>query len=205
LQPSSSLPILFDVALHCVILQAKGKETQLLGVLSEADRVFTLIIHWIMVLTPIAVFFLIASAIGEQSELAQTFKYIGFLFCFHLFWQSACKYGFMTRGNPFWYLSKMIPAQTMTFASASSAATIPTTLTCVTLTGLVNDTISSFLSFRLVPRVNMDGGCIYFVSACVWLAVLNGEEITASSVIMLILIATVESIGTAPVNFDPYH
>jgi Na+/H+-dicarboxylate symporter len=85
LQPSSSLPILFDVALHCVILQAKGKETQLLGVLSEADRVFTLIIHWIMVLTPIAVFFLIASAIREQSELAQTFKYIGFLFCFHLF------------------------------------------------------------------------------------------------------------------------
>jgi Na+/H+-dicarboxylate symporter len=197
--------ILFGVAFHRVLLQAKGKESALMGVLSEADSVFTLIINWIIFLTPFAVCSLIASAIGKQSDLAQMFKNIGYLVASTLLAMGLQVvivyiglYALMTRRNPFWYLSKMIPAQTMAFASASSAATIPTTLACVTSTGLVHETIARFV----VPTgatVNMDGGAIYFVTACVWLAVLNGEEVTAASFIMLILIATIGSIGTAPV------
>jgi Na+/H+-dicarboxylate symporter len=45
----------------------------------------------------------------------------------------------------------------------------------------------------------MDGGAVYFVCACIWLAVLNGEEVTVASFLLLIIIATVGSIGTAPV------
>jgi Na+/H+-dicarboxylate symporter len=197
--------IFFGVALHRVVLQAKGKESQLMGVLIEADSVFTLIIRWIIFLTPFAVCSLIASAIGKQSDLLQMFKNIGFLVSSTLLAMGIQfvivyigLYAVMTRRNPFWYLSKMIPAQAMAFATASSAATIPTTLASVTSTGLVNETIARFV----VPTgatVNMDGGAIYFVTACVWLAVLNGEEVTAASFIMLIFIATVGSIGTAPV------
>merc|ERR1711937_138342 len=47
--------------------------------------------------------------------------------------------------------------------------------------------------------VNMDGGAVYFVCACIWLAVLNGEEVTVASFLLLIIIATMGSIGTAPV------
>ena len=45
----------------------------------------------------------------------------------------------------------------------------------------------------------MDGGAVYFVCACIWLGVLNGEKITFASFLMLIIIATIGSIGTAPV------
>jgi Na+/H+-dicarboxylate symporter len=197
--------ILFGVALHRVVLRAKGKDSQLMGVLSEADSVFTLIIRWIIFLTPFAVCSLIASAIGEQSDLVEMFQNIGFLFAstflaigIHVVIVYIGLYALLTRRNPFWYLSKMIPAQTMAFASASSAVTIPTTLACVMSTGLVNKTVARFV----VPTgatVNMDGSAIYFVTACVWLAVLNGVQVTAASFIMLVLIATIGSIGTAPV------
>ena len=55
------------------------------------------------------------------------------------------------------------------------------------------------ISYSLGATVNMDGGAVYFVCACIWLAVLNGEEITVASFLLLIIIATVGSIGTAPV------
>ena len=104
----------------------------------------------------------------------------------------------MTKSNPFGYLKHIIPAQTMAFASASSAATIPCTLESVKSTGRVPDTIGRFV-VPLGATVNMDGGAVYFVTASVWLAVLNGESVTAASYILLVIIATVGSIGTAPV------
>ena len=86
----------------------------------------------------------------------------------------------------------------MAFASASSAATIPTSLEAIKSTGKVPDTIGRFV-IPFGATVNMDGGAVYFVCACIWLAVLNGEEITVASFLLLIIIATVGSIGTAPV------
>ena len=56
-----------------------------------------------------------------------------------------------------------------------------------------------FFFISLGATVNMDGGAVYFVCACIWLAVLNGEEVTVASFLLLIIIATVGSIGTAPV------
>ena len=197
--------IMFGVALSRVVLAAKGKDSTLMGVLKEADNCFQLIVLWIIFLTPFAVCSLIASAIGAQSDLGSMFKNIGFLVAasmfgwgFQVIFVYIGLYFALTRTNPFAYLRYIIPAQTMAFASASSAATIPNSITCVLSTGKVPETIARFV----VPfgaTVNMDGGAVYFVCACIWLAVLNGEEVTAASFIMLIIIATVGSIGTAPV------
>merc|ERR1712157_572376 len=64
--------------------------------------------------------------------------------------------------------------------------------------GRVPDVISRFvIPFGAV--VNMDGGAVYFVCATIWLAVLNGQDVNASDFVILIIIATLGSIGTAPV------
>ena len=47
--------------------------------------------------------------------------------------------------------------------------------------------------------INMDGGAIYFPCACIWLAILNGLEPTFGNYILLIILATIGSAGTAPV------
>ena len=113
------------------------------------------------------------------------FTYIGVYFLF-------------TRTNPITYLKNIIPAQTMAFACASSAATIPMTLKCVKASGKVPDAVARFV-VPLGATVNMDGGAIYFPCAAIWLAVLNGIEVDASHYILLVIIATIGSVGTAPV------
>lgn len=180
-------------------------DSKLMEILREMDRVFQRVIRWIIFLTPFAVLSLIAAAMGKQNDLGLMFSNIGLLMA------SSCiawglqvvfiymgLFALMTRSNPFTYLKHIIPAQLFAFASASSAATIPTSLNAVKSSGVVPDLIGRFV-IPLGATVNMDGGAVYFVCACIWLAVLNGEKVTVASFLLLIIIATIGSIGTAPV------
>lgn len=181
------------------------KDSKLVGILTEMDRVLQRVINWIIFLTPFAVMSLITSSIGRQSDLSQAFSNIGLLMgSSFLAWGMQVLFVYiglfaiLTKSNPFTYLKFIIPAQLFAFASASSAATIPTSLKAVRSTGVVPDVIGKFV-IPFGATVNMDGGGVYFVSACVWLAVLNGQEVNFASFLLLIIIATLGSIGTAPV------
>jgi Na+/H+-dicarboxylate symporter len=59
------------------------------------------------------------------------------------------------------------------------------------------------LSFPLIHKhlvlVNMDGGCIYIVCACTWLAFYNGITPTFANYLILVFCATLGSMGAAPV------
>lgn len=195
--------VVFGVALHPEL--KKGQESRLMQVLKEMDKVFQRVIRWIIFLTPIAVLSLIAANIGKQAHLGKVFSNIGLLMASaFLAWgmQVAFIYiglfALLTRSNPFNYLVHIIPAQLFAFATASSAATIPKSIESVMSTGKVPEVVSRFvIPFGAV--VNMDGGAVYFVCASIWLAVLNGQDVTASDFIILIIIATLGSIGTAPV------
>lgn len=104
----------------------------------------------------------------------------------------------MTRTSPFVYLRSIVPAQLMAFASSSSAATIPISIESVMATGVVPDTIAQFV-IPLGATVNMDGAAIYFSCACIWLAIYNGITPTVADYILLVIISTFGSMGTAPV------
>merc|ERR1719213_893201 len=152
--------VVFGVAFYPEL--EKGKESALMKVLKEMDKVFQRVIRWIIFLTPFAVLSLIAAAMGKQNNLSLMFSNIGLLMA------SSCiawglqvvfiymgLFALMTRSNPLTYLKHIIPAQLFAFASASSAATIPTSLNSVRSTGVVPDLIGKFV----VPfgaTVNMD-------------------------------------------------
>jgi len=106
----------------------------------------------------------------------------------------------VTKSNPFSYYKHLVPAQLMAFASASSAATIPVTLKSAIASGQVAPFIGGFV-IPLGATLNMDGGGIYFPLATIFLAVTSGleDQITVASYVMLVIIATIGSAGTAPV------
>ena len=83
---------------------------------------------------------------------------------------------------------------------ASSAATIPVTLKSAIASGQVAPFIGGFV-IPLGATLNMDGGGIYFPLATIFLAVTSGleDQITVASYVMLVIIATIGSAGTAPV------
>lgn len=198
--------IAFGVAISRVFDQGGGPDKSfILPFLKELDGVFLTIINWIIMITPFAVLSLISSAIGKQENLADSFSNVGYLVVatmiamFFQFLVVHCLLFFIvTRTNPFEYLKHLIPAQTMAFACASSAATIPMTLKCVRQTERVPEPVARFV-IPLGATVNMDGGAIYFPCACIWLAVLNGIQPDAASYLLLVIISTIGSAGTAPV------
>jgi Na+/H+-dicarboxylate symporter len=153
----------------------------------------------------VAVLSLIMKAIGGQNDLPTAFENVGYLvvatviaMMLQFFVVYVGFFAFFTRTNPFNYLKFIIPAQTMAFACASSAATIPMTLKSVKASGRVPDGIARFV-IPLGATVNMDGGAIYFPCACIWLAVMNGISPDIGSYFLLVIISTIGSVGTAPV------
>eukprot|EP00980_Cylindrotheca_fusiformis_P012005 scaffold2838_cov112-Cylindrotheca_fusiformis.AAC.7 len=104
----------------------------------------------------------------------------------------------IARDNPFGFLKYILPAQTTAFACASSAATMPVSLECAEASGRIPKPIARFV-IPLGATINMDGSAIYFPCACVWLAVLNGLTPTFANYIMLVILSTIGSAGTAPV------
>lgn len=199
--------IFFGIAL-CRVYDRRGVSYEagfVMTLFKELDGVLITMINWIIMVTPFAVWSLIVKAIGQQDDLAQAFENVGYLVIttiVAMIAQYIIVYNgliyFVTKQNPFEYLRNYIPAQTMAFACASSAATIPVTLRCAKGTGKIPDPVARFV-IPLGATVNMDGGAIYFPCSCVWLAVLNGLDPNVGNYILLIIIATIGSIGTAPV------
>ena len=114
-------------------------------------EVFMLFVVWIVKITPVAIISLIANAIGSQTNLAEIMKSLGFMiaaFFLGLILQFTVVYCglylvFLKR-NPLPYYAEGIPAFTMAFASASSAATLPVSISCAVASGQVAEGIARF-------------------------------------------------------------
>lgn len=177
----------------------------ILNVMADADKVFVKMLTWVITFTPFAVWSLITAAVGAESDLATKFSNVGLMIGSIVFGYT-CQFlvvycgvhAIVTKSNPFIYLRHIFPAQTMALACASSAATLPITMRCVESTKKVAEPVWRFI-LPLGATINMDGMAIYLVTACVWLAKLNGLTVNFGDYILLAILATVGSAGAAPV------
>jgi Na+/H+-dicarboxylate symporter len=159
-------------------------------VLEEVMQVFMKFITWIIKCTPYAIISLIAAAIGGQTNLGEIFAQLGVLFaavCVGLLMQFFLVYcGFylgFVRKNPFKYYKHTVPAMMVSFATSSSAATIPVSIDCAVSSGEVPVGVARFV-IPLGATINMDGSAIYIICGSVWMAYQN---------VRLLLLASEES------------
>jgi Na+/H+-dicarboxylate symporter len=96
----------------------------------------------------------------------------------------------------FW--KKIAPAQLMAFSTSSSAATLPVTMECVEKGVGVKPEIASFV-LPIGATVNMDGTSLYQAVAVVYLAQIHLIDLTMMDQMMIVLTATLASIGSAAV------
>lgn len=174
-------------------------------VLEEVMQVFMKFITWIIKCTPFAIISLIAAAIGAQTNIGEIFAQLGVLFaavCVGLLMQFFLVYcGFylgFVRKNPFKYYKHTVPAMMVSFATSSSAASIPVSIDCAVSSGDVPIGVARFV-IPLGATINMDGSAIYIICGSVWMAYQNGIIPGAGDYILLVLAATVGSMGAAPV------
>ncbi|MGY6561827.1 MAG: dicarboxylate/amino acid:cation symporter [Luteibaculaceae bacterium] len=96
------------------------------------------------------------------------------------------------------FFKAMAPAQLLAFSSSSSAATLPITLNCVENRLKVPSKISTFV-LPIGATINMDGTSLYQAVAVVFLAQMHMVELDLAHQAIIVLTATLASIGSAAV------
>ena len=97
--------------------------------------------------------------------------------------------------SPLYFFKKIFPAAAFAFTSTSSVATLPITKECCDEMDVEGD-ISSFV-LPLGATINMDGTAIYQCVAAIFLAKCVGIDLTLGQMVMIVITATLASIGTA--------
>lgn len=104
----------------------------------------------------------------------------------------------LTRLSPLPFLRKMRSVQLFAFSTATSTATIPVTMDTVENKLGVKNKVSSFV-VPLGATINMDGTAIMQGVATVFIAQAYGLDLSMTDYLLVVLTATMASIGTAGV------
>jgi len=191
--------ILLGISLLMVGPKAKGI-AEAVEVINEA---MMNMVNIVMSVAPYAVFALLAKAIAELGldllgQLAVYVVVIVLALFLHLFGTLMLLLKLLANLSPKIFLTKIRDAQIFAFSTASSNATIPVTLRCVTKKMGVDNSVASF-TVPFGATINMDGTAIMQGVATVFIANVYGIELGISGYLTVIMMSVLASIGTAGV------
>jgi Na+/H+-dicarboxylate symporter len=196
--------IIFSILFGLAISRTGGESAANMVVFfNNLNDVILRMVMMLMQLAPYGVFCLLAKlfaslGMGVILDLAKYF----FTVVFVLFLHGIGVYGLLIKVlsglNPVIFFKKMQKVMLFAFSTASSNATIPITLRTVEHDLGVDNKVASF-SIPLGATVNMDGTAIMQGVATVFIAQAYNIDIGIAGYLMVILTATLASIGTAGV------
>ena len=209
----SMLQIIFFAVFFGVVLVGLPKETSapLTRAVEALNEVFVQMVWIVMKAMPLFVFALMAgqivNAAGSDPEMfRQLLEYLlqyslvvvlGLAFMVFLFYPSLVallvrKLGYRK------FMSGMRDAQITAFSTSSSVATLPVTMDCVRNRIGVSERTTSFV-LPIGATVNMDGTSLYQAVAVVSLAQFHMVDLSLAQQAVIVLTATLASIGAAAV------
>lgn len=157
----------------------------------------------LMQLAPYGVFCLLVKlfstlGISAIKQLATYFFTVLFVLFLHGFGVYGCLLKLLSGLNPIIFFKKMWKVMVFAFSTASSNATLPINMRTVEHDLGVDNKVASF-SIPLGATINMDGTAIMQGVATVFIAQAFNIDISLMGYLMVILTATLASIGTAGV------
>ena len=185
------------------VLAAGDKGQRIATIINDMNEVVMKIMMMIIKLTPIGVFCLMinvvavngASIVGTLAIVIGV-AYLGYLV--HVMIVYGMSVRFLAGMNPLKFFRGLAPAMICAFTTTSSNATLPLNIECCNKMGAEPE-ISSFV-LPLGATINMDGTAIYQAVAAVFIACCYGINLTIGDMAMIVLTATLASIGTAGVS-----
>lgn len=193
--------IFFALFLGFAAMKLGDKGEALLKLTKAGEECMKYITNIVLEFTPYGVFGLMANVVGSNGPaiLIPYIKTIAALyiagFVYVVFVQAFLMVGVIGRVNPISFLKSMKDAMAFVFATCSSVATIPLNLKCAKAIGVDEETANFVIPFGAV--MNMNGTAIYEAVAIVFTAQIFGIELSFSQQVMVMLTATLASIGTA--------
>jgi len=187
-----------------LILIDEEKAKPVVDFFKGLNDVILKIIDIIMLASPIGVFALMASLIVEIPDFSTLNALLIYaltvvlglsLMAFVLYPTLLIVFA---KYPPIKFFRAISPAQLLAFSTSSSAATLPVTMECVIEHVGVDEEVASFV-LPLGATVNMDGTSLYQSVAAVFIAQALGIDLDLQTQLMIIVTATLASIGSAAV------
>lgn len=198
------LQVIVFALLFGVAMALAGKPGErLAAIFVDLNAVIMRLVVILMNLAPYGVFCLLAKLFttieyGTIYSLIKYFLLVITVLLIHGLVVYAILLKSFTGLNPVTFYKKMRDAALFAFSTSSSGATLPVTMETATKKLGVNNSIASF-TLPMGATLNMDGTAIMQGVATVFIAQVFAVDLTLGDYLMVVLTATLASIGTAAV------
>lgn len=195
--------IVFAILVGVALSLLGDKASNIKRIFEEGNNLSLKLVEMIMVIASFGVYGLISKTFTTlgYAALLPLFKYfigvviILFIHCLVTYQGILVVFG---KYNPIKFFKNFAPTMMVGFSTASSSASLPSSLKAMQETFGVSKAISSF-TIPLGNTINMDGTAVMQGVATIFIAQIYGIDLTMGNYITIIVTATLASIGTAGV------
>ena len=201
---TNMLPVIVIAIFFGAGILASGEKGRMVSNLVDSlEDVVMKVLMMIIKLTPIGVFCLMADVVAVNGakivgSLAIVIGVAYIAYILHMVIVYSCSVKFLSGMSPIKFFKGISAAMLTAFTTTSSNATLPINIECCNDMGAEPE-ISSFV-LPLGATINMDGTAIYQAVAAVFIACCYGVDLTLGQMAMIVVTATLASIGTAGVS-----
>ena len=201
---TNMLPVIVIAIFFGAGILASGEKGRMASNLVDSlEDVVMKVLMMIIKLTPIGVFCLMADVVAVNGakivgSLAIVIGVAYIAYILHIVIIYSCSVKFLSGMSPIKFFKGISAAMLTAFTTTSSNATLPINIECCNDMGAEPE-ISSFV-LPLGATINMDGTAIYQAVAAVFIACCYGVDLTLGQMAMIVVTATLATIGTAGVS-----
>jgi Na+/H+-dicarboxylate symporter len=195
--------IVFAILIGVAIAKCGEAGARVRASLNDWNEVIMRLIMMLMAVAPLGVFCLMMSlfsnmGFGAIADLIKYFLTVAGVLVLHFLLTYSMMVRFVANLNPITFYRDFYPVMAYAFSTSSSNATLPITLETVEHRLGVKNEVASF-TVPLGATINMDGTAIMQGVATVFIAQAYNIDISMMGYLMVVLTATLASIGTAGV------
>jgi len=195
--------IVFAIALGVSMNLIGEKAAPVVKLFDSLAEVFYKLTDLVMRFAPIGVFALIAGVVASHGievllPLAGVIGVIYLASIAHMVLVYGGLIGGLARLSPLRFFRGIAPALAVAFSTSSSSGTLPVSIECARKNLGVSQGVAGFV-LPVGATINMDGTAIYQGVLALFIAQAFGIDLNAGQYLMIILTATLASVGTAGV------
>ena len=195
--------IVFAILVGVAIAKSGSSGQRVRETLNDWNDVIMRMIMMLMAIAPVGVFCLMLALFSNMgfsaiTDLIRYFLTVAGVLVLHFLLTYAMMVRFVANLNPIVFYRNFYPVMAYAFSTSSSNATLPVTLETVEHRLGVKNEVASF-TVPLGATINMDGTAIMQGVATVFIAQAYNIDISMTGYLMVVLTATLASIGTAGV------
>ncbi len=194
--------IVFALALGLALAAGGPAATPAIRVINSLFDAFMRLVRWVIWLTPIGVFLLVAGTVGRiglGELLGPLSRYMATVLvglAIHAFIVLPLVLRLFAGGNPYRFMWRMKRALLTAFGTDSSSATLPVTIETAQEEAGCSRRASGFV-LPLGSTINMDGTALYEAVAVVFLFQFFGIDLSFTELVVVVITATLAAIGAA--------